>query len=53
MLQGKVDSLNKEVESAKAAEQLAAERTLKAIEMADNLRKAMDIERESGVALKA
>ena len=39
--------LSKEVEGAKAAERLAAERALKAIEAGDNLR------RESGVALKA
>ena len=38
-LQKKVDLLNKEVDGAKAAEHLAAERTLKAIETTDNLRK--------------
>ena len=37
----------------KAAEKLATDRTLKAIETADNLRKAVDVEREYGVALKA
>ena len=37
----------------KAAEQLAAERALKAIETADNLRKEVDAERESSAALKA
>jgi len=45
--------LNKEVDGAKAAEQLAAECTLKAIEMADNLHKEVDAERESSAALKA
>ena len=34
--QKKVDLLNKEVAGAKAAEQLAVERTLKAIEVADS-----------------
>ena len=36
----------------KAAKQLAVERALKAIEMADNLRNEVDAERESGAALK-
>ena len=36
----------------KAAEQLAAERVLKAIETADNLCNEVDVERESGAALK-
>ena len=45
--------LNKEVEGAKVAERLAAERALKAIEAGDNLRREVDAERESGVALKA
>jgi len=39
--------LNKEVEGANVAEQLAAERALKAIEAGDNLRKEADAERES------
>jgi predicted nucleic acid-binding Zn-ribbon protein len=52
-LQKKLDLLNKEVDGAKAAEQLAAERSLKAIEMANNLRKEVDVERESNAALKA
>ena len=38
-LQKKVDLLNKEVDGAKAAAHLVAERALKAIETADNLRK--------------
>ena len=37
----------------KAAKQLAVERALKAIEMADNLRNEVDAERLSGAALKA
>ena len=41
------------MDGAKAAEQLAAERALKAIETTDNLRKEVDVERESSVALKA
>ena len=41
-LQKKVDLLNKEVDGAKAAEHLATERTLKAIETANNLRKQVD-----------
>ena len=44
-----VDSLNKEVDGAKATEQLATERALKAIETADNLCKEVDTERESPV----
>ena len=52
-LRKNVDSLNKEVDGVKAAEQLAAERALKAIETADNLRKEVDAERESSAALKA
>ena len=35
------------MDGAKAAEQLAAERALKAIEASDNLRKEVDTERES------
>ena len=46
-LQKNVDSLKREVDGAKAAEQLAAERALKAIEASDNLRKEVDTERES------
>ena len=45
--------LNKEVDSAKATKHLAVERALKAIETADNLRKQVDIERESSTTLKA
>ena len=44
--------LSKEVEGAKAAERLAAERALKAIEAGDNLRREVDAERESGIALR-
>ena len=51
-LQKNVDSLKKEVDGAKAAKQLAAEHALKAIEMADNLCKEVDAERESSAALK-
>ena len=51
-LQKNVDSLKKEVDGTKATEQLAAERALKAIETADNLRKEVDAERESSAALK-
>ena len=42
-----VDSLNKEVEGAKAAD-----RAMKAIEVAVNLRKEVDAERESSTTLK-
>jgi hypothetical protein len=52
-LQKKVDLLNKEVEGMKVAEELAMEHALKVIEMADNLRKEVDAERESSAALKA
>jgi hypothetical protein len=52
-LRKNVDVLNKEVDGVKATEQLAAERTLKAFEMADNLCKEVDAERESSAALKA
>ena len=45
--QKKVDLLNKEVDGTKAVE-----RTLKAIELADSLRKEVDVERESGATLK-
>ena len=45
-LRKEVESLNKEVEGVKAAEQLATERALKAIETADNLRKEVDAERQ-------
>ena len=41
------------MDGTKAAEQLAAERALKAIVMVDNLRKEVDGERESSSALKA
>ena len=41
------------MDGAKAAEQLAAKRALKGIEMADNLRKEVDTEIESSAALKA
>ncbi|CAD6215442.1 unnamed protein product [Miscanthus lutarioriparius] len=51
-LQKKVDLLNKEVDGAKAAEHLATERTLKAIETANNLRKqeAQKVEAARGAA---
>jgi hypothetical protein len=52
-LHGKVETLNKELEGAKAAEALAIERVLKTIDIADNLRKEIDSERESSTALKA
>ena len=45
--------LNKEVNGTKAVEHLAAEHALKATETADNLRKQVDTERESSIALKA
>jgi hypothetical protein len=48
-----VESLNKQVEDTKTAEQLASERSLKVVETADNLRKEVDAERESSMALKA
>jgi hypothetical protein len=48
-LQKNVDSLKKEVDGMKAAEQLAAECTLKVVEMAANLRNDVDAERESSV----
>ena len=51
-LQGKVESLGKDLEGAKAAEQLATKRTLKAIETVENLRKEANAERETSVALK-
>ena len=51
-LQGKVESLGKDLEGAKAAEQLATERTLKAIETVENLCKEANAERETSVALK-
>lgn len=37
----------------KATEQMASKRALKAMEIADNLRREVDMERESGIALKA
>ena len=51
-LQKKVESLNKEVEGAKAVEALADECALRAIETAENLRKEVNAERESSAALK-
>ena len=48
-----VESLNKVVDGAMAAKQLAVERALKAIETANNLGKEVDMERESSAALKA
>jgi pyridoxine 5'-phosphate synthase PdxJ len=48
-----VESLGKDLEGAKAAEQLTAERALKALETAENLRKEVNAERESSAALKA
>jgi hypothetical protein len=52
-LQGKVESLGKDLEDVKAAEQLAAERALKALETAKNLYKEVNAEWESSAALKA
>ena len=52
-LHKEVESLNKQVEDAKATEQLASERSLKAVETADNHCKEVDTERESSAALKA
>ena len=52
-LQGKVESLGKHLDGAKAAEQLAVECALKTNEMAENLHKEVDAERESSVALNA
>ena len=52
-LQGKVESLSKDLEGAKAAEQLAAERALKALETADNLHKEVDAKRECDASLNA
>ena len=52
-LQGKLESLSKDLEGAKATEPLAAEHALKAIKMAENLRKEVDAERESNTTLKA
>ena len=52
-LQGKMESLGKDLEGAKATERLAAEHALKALETAENLRKEVNAERESSVALKA
>ena len=48
-LQGKVESLGKDLEGVKAA----TERALKAIETAENLHKEVNAERESSTALKA
>ena len=52
-LQKKVDLLNKEVDSTKVTEHLAAECALKATEMTDNVLMQVDAERESSAALKA
>ena len=52
-LQKEVESLNKEVEGANAAEVLACECALRAIETAKNLRKEVNTKRESSAALKA
>jgi len=52
-LQGKVESLGKDLEGAKVVEQLTVECALKALETADNLRKEADAKRESGASLKA
>jgi hypothetical protein len=48
-----VESLGKDFDGAKAAEQLAAERAMKALETAENLCKEVNAERESSTALKA
>ena len=52
-LQGKVESLGKDLEGAKVVEQLTVECALKALETASNLLKEVDAERESGASLKA
>jgi uncharacterized protein YlxW (UPF0749 family) len=52
-LQGKVESLGKDLEGAMAAKQLTAERALEALETAENLRKEVNAERESSATLKA
>ena len=52
-LKEKVESLSKALEGAKAAEQLAAERALKAVETTENLHKEVAIERESSMTLGA
>jgi hypothetical protein len=44
--------LKKQVEDAKCAKALAIERALKANETADNLRKELNAEKESGLALQ-
>jgi archaellum component FlaC len=46
-LKEKVESLSKALEGAKATEQLAAERALKASDTAENLHKEVAVERES------
>ena len=48
-----MESLCKDREGVKAAEQLAAEHALKINETSKNLRKEVNVERESSVALKA
>jgi hypothetical protein len=48
-----VESLGKELEGAKVAEQLATKRALKANETVENLYKEVNAERESSAALKA
>jgi hypothetical protein len=48
-----VETLNKELEDAKAAEVLATECVLKAIDTAVNLHKEIDSKWESSTALKA
>jgi hypothetical protein len=52
-LRKEVEFQNKQVEGAKAAETLADERALKAMEIAENLHKEVDAKKESSVALKA
>ena len=52
-LRKKVEFLNKEVEGVKAAEALAGERALRAIETVENLRKEVNAKRKSSAALKA
>lgn len=47
----KVESLDKALASAKAAENLALERAQKANEVSENLRKGVDVERSSSAAL--
>jgi hypothetical protein len=49
-LRKETDLLKKQVEDAKGAKAIATERALKANETADNLRKELNAEKESGLA---